>query len=101
VQLRRNPVPHLANAFADNLQRAAAALADHVVEPYVVTRQIVGQRLAAGRGFRLLFVDKQTALPFARKITVEMFQSERELIGIKQVGTAAELRTPQRLGGLF
>jgi len=49
----------------------------------------------------LLFVNEQTALPFARKITVEMFQSERELIGIKPVGTAAELRTPQRLGGLF
>jgi hypothetical protein len=49
----------------------------------------------------LLFVDKQTALLFGRKITVEVFQSERELIGIKPLGTAAELRTPQLLGGLF
>jgi hypothetical protein len=76
------------------MQRSAAAAADHVVdiEPHIVARQMVGQRLAMGGPFGLLVLDPGTALSGTGDIAVEVFKPEGELVGIETLGTTAKLR---------
>ena len=103
AQLRWYPVQHLAHALADHMQRAAATGAGHVVdiEPYILARQMVGQRFATGRSFGWLLLSRRTALLFAGEIAFDLFKSERKLIGIETLGTAAELRALQLLDDRF
>jgi hypothetical protein len=56
---------------------------------------MVGQRLAMGGSFGLLLLEPGTALVFAREIAVEILKAERQLIGIKALGTTTELRPLQ------
>jgi hypothetical protein len=93
AQLRGNPVQHLAHALADDMQRAATAVAGDVadIEPHILARQMIGQRLAMGRPFGSLLLDWRTALFFAGQIAVEIFEPERQLIRIEALGTEAEL----------
>ena len=104
AQLRRNPVEHLANAFPDDMQRAAAAGADHVVdiEPYIVAWQMVGQRLAMGGPFGLLVLDPRAALMGTGKIAVEVFKQmirRRDLALFDRgfCGSTGEKRSPEAL----
>src|SRR5207302_5526860 len=102
AQLTWYPVQHLADAFTDDMQRAPAAAAGCVVniEPHILARQMIGQRLAMGRPFGVLLLDPRTVL-FAREIAVEIFKPERKLFGIEALGTAAELRALQFLDARF
>ena len=86
-----------------HMKRAAAAGADHFVdiEPHIVARQMVGQRLAMGGPFGLLVLDPWTALLGTGDIAVEVFKPEGELVGIETLGTAAELRALQLLDDGF
>ena len=95
----RNPIQHLAHAFSDDMQRAAAAAADRAlnVEADLFARQMVGQRLATRGPFGLLLLAMRTLLFFAGKIAVDLFERERQLVGIKALGTAAKLRPLQLL----
>jgi hypothetical protein len=79
------------------MQRTATAGAGHVadIEPHVLARQMLRQRLAMGGSFGLLLLDPRTVLFFPGEIAIEIFKPERELIGIKALGTAAELRALQ------
>jgi hypothetical protein len=72
AQLCWNPVQHLAHAFPDDVQRTAAAGADHIVdiEPHIVAGQMVGQRLAIGGPFGLLVLDPRTAFMGTGEIAV-------------------------------
>src|SRR5579859_2758245 len=103
AQLRRNPVQHLAHALSDHMQRTTTAGAGHLIniEPHVLTWQMIGQRLAMGRPFSLLFLDPRTVLLFPGEIAVEILKPERQLIGIEALGTAAELRALQLLDDGF
>ena len=62
------------------------------IEPHILARQMVGQRLAMGRPFGWLLLDSRTVLPFAGQIAFEIFKPNRKLIGIEALGTATELR---------
>ena len=57
---------------------------------------MIGQRLAPGprlgRRFFRARVDRRTAFANARDIAVEVFESERHLVGIEGFGAASELR---------
>ena len=79
------------------MQRAAAAGADRVVyiDPHIFALQMVGQWLATRGPFCLLVLDLWTALVFAGEIAVEIFKSERQLVGIDAFRTAAELHSLQ------
>ena len=65
AKLGRNPVEHLADALADRMERATTArisrLAD--VEPHVLARQMIGQRLAVGWPPRWWSLDARYAFP--------------------------------------
>ncbi|UVK57268.1 hypothetical protein DBIPINDM_005826 [Mesorhizobium sp. AR02] len=76
------------------MQSAAAARADGAadVEQDVLSRQMIGQRLTMGWPLGRLFFDTGTALPDAGDIAIEVFQGERQLIGIEAFGAPAELR---------
>ena len=76
------------------MQRAAATGTNYVVdiEPHIVARQMVGQRLAMGGPFGLLVLDPRTTLMGAGEIALEVFKSEGELVGIETLGMAAKLR---------
>ena len=73
---RRNPIQHLAHAFADGMERAAAASARLAVdiEPDVLARQMIGQRFAPGlrlaRRFFHACLDRRMAFANARDIAV-------------------------------
>jgi hypothetical protein len=88
TKLRRHPVQHLADAFADGMERTTTTAADitGVGEHNVLTRQMIGQ----GFGFRTSVVglgdDYRTALPDAGNVAVEVFKRERQLIGIQAFG---------------
>lgn len=93
AKLRRNPVQHLADALANGVERAPAARAYLAIdiEPDILAWQMIGQRFAPGRRFARRFVrhriDRRAAFVNARNIAVEVFQSERHLIGIEALGT--------------
>ena len=97
AQLSRNPIQHLAHALSDDMQRAAAAAADHAlnVEADVFARQMAGQRLATRGPFGRLLLAMRTLLFFAGKIAVDLFERERQLVGIKALGPTAKLRPLQ------
>ena len=97
AKLSRNPIQHLAHALADDMQRAAAAAADRAlnVEADLFARQMIGQRLATRGPFGLLLLAMRTLLFFAGKIAVDLFERERQLVGIKALGTTAKLRPLQ------
>ncbi len=99
AQLRRHPVQHLADAFADGMERTAATAADITgnVERNVIARQVFGQRLAPRARFERVCCDGRTALPYAGNVAVEVFKRERQLIGIKSFGAPPELRPLQLL----
>jgi hypothetical protein len=94
AKLRRNPVEHLADALAHRMECATAPRTNRVadVELNVLAWQMIGQRLAMGWPLGWLFPDARTALPDAGDVAVEVFQRERQLIGIEALGAAAELR---------
>ena len=71
------------------------------IEPHIRARQMVGQRLAMGGSFGLLPLDLRTAPFFTGEIAVEILKPERQLIGIKALGTAADLRALQLLDDGF
>jgi hypothetical protein len=99
AQLRRNPIQHLAHALAHDMQRAAAIGADHAlnIDADLFARQMAGQRFATrGPLARLLFA-RRTLLLLAGEIAVDVFERERQLIGIKALGPTAKLRPLQRL----
>ena len=103
AKLSRNPIQHLAHAFSDDMQRAAAAAADRAlnVEADLFARQMVGQRLATRGPFGLLLLAMRTLLFFAGKIAVDLFERERQLVGIKALGTTAKLRPLQLFDNRF
>jgi hypothetical protein len=70
---------------------AAAARANRIAEAEqnVLARQMIGQRLAMGWPIGWLLLDARTALPDAGDIAVEVFQRERQLIGIKALRKSA------------
>ena len=80
------------------MQRAAAARARLAVdvEPNVLARQMIGQRLAPGprlgRRFFRACLDRRSAFANARDIAVEVLESERHLVWIEALGAASELR---------
>lgn len=84
----------IAHALADEMQRTAAARADSAadVEQDILARQMIGQRLAMGLPLDRRFACERTAFLDASDIGVEVFQRERELVGIELLGAAAELR---------
>jgi hypothetical protein len=99
AKLSRNPIQHLAHALSDDMQRAAAAAADRAlnVEPDLFARQMVGQRFATRRAVRRLAFAGRTLLFLAGEIAVDLFERERQLVGIKALGTTAKLRPLQLL----
>ena len=99
AQLRRNPIQHLAHALADDMQRAAAAAADHAlnIKADLFARQMARQRFATRGPFACLPFVTRTLLFFAGKIAVDLFERERQLVGIKALGTTAKLRPLQLL----
>jgi len=76
------------------MQCAATTRAGQVVdvEPHILARQMIGQRPAMGRPFGWRLLSRRTAPLFAGKIAFDLFESERKLIGIEALGSAAELR---------
>jgi len=99
AQPRRHPIQRLADTLSDHMQCAATTRAGHVVdiESHVLPRQMIGQRPALGRPFGWLLLSRRTALLFAGKIAFNLFKSERKLIRIEALGSAAELRALQLL----
>ena len=89
-----HPVQHLADALANAVQDTAAARTSVVrhVDHDLFARQMIGQRLAPWPLVGDLDVYVRTARFGAPDITIEIFQAEGELIRIKALGTAAELR---------
>jgi hypothetical protein len=81
------------------MQRATTTRASHAVdvEPHILPRQMVGQWLAMGTPFGLLLLDPRTVLFFAGEVTVEIFKSERQLIGIESLGATTELHSLELL----
>jgi hypothetical protein len=67
AQLRRNPIQHLAHALSDDMQRAAAAGAEHALnlEPDLFARQMAGQWFATRRPFPRLLFARRTLLLLA------------------------------------
>src|ERR1700737_2401141 len=94
TKLRRHPVQHLADAFADRMERTTATAAGITSdgEHNVLARQMIGQRFAFRASVVVLGDDDRTALPDAGNVAVEVFKRERQLIGIKAFGAAPELR---------
>ena len=98
AKLRRNPIQHLAHALADGMEPGPAASARQAVdiEPDVLARQMIGQRLAPGprlgRRFFHACLDRRTAFANARDIAVEVLESERHLVWIEALRAASELR---------
>lgn len=76
------------------LPRRRAVRADCAadIEQDVLTWQMIGQRFAMGLPLGRRLADERTALLEASNIGVEVFERERKLVGIKLLGTAAELR---------
>ena len=99
AQLRRNPIQHLAHALADDMQRTAAAAADYAlnIKADLFARQMARQRFATRGPFACLPFVTRTLLFFAGKIAVDLFERERQLVGIKALGTTAKLRPLQLL----
>jgi len=97
AQLRRNPVQHLAHAFPDDMQRAAAAGTIHIVdiEPYIVAWQMVRERLAMGGPFGSWALAPRAALMGTGEIAVEVFKPKGGLVGIETLGMATKLRALQ------
>ena len=81
------------------MQRAAAAAADHAlnIEADLFARQMARQRFATRGPFACLPFVTRTLLFFAGKIAVDLFERERQLVGIKALGTTAKLRPLQLL----
>ena len=104
TKLSRHPVQHLADALADQVKSAAAAAANLTfdIEPNVFTRQMIRQssasRLASSelrrRPSGWLFLD-------AGNVAVDIFQAERELVGIDALGAAPELHSLQLFDDRF
>ena len=81
------------------MQRAAAAGADHAlnIEADLFARQMAGQRFATRGPFACLLFVTRTLLLLAGEVAVDLFERERQLIGIKALGPTAKLRPLQRL----
>ena len=81
------------------MQRAAAAGADRAfdVEPDLFARQMVRQRFATRTPFARPAFRGADASPPAGEVAVDVFERERQLIGIKALGQTAKLRPLQRL----
>jgi hypothetical protein len=99
TKLRRHPVQHLTDAFADRMQRTTATAADIPgdSERNVLTRKMIRQRLAPRPRFERVCCDGRTALLDAGNVAVEIFKSERQLVGIQAFGATPELRSLQLL----
>jgi hypothetical protein len=81
AQLRRHPVQHLADAFADGMERTTTTAAEISgdIEPNVLARQMIGQRLAPRPRFERLCCNDRTAFLDAGDVAVEIFKRERQL----------------------
>ncbi|MGY4303362.1 hypothetical protein ACVIJ6_000605 [Bradyrhizobium sp. USDA 4369] len=96
AKLRRDPIQHLADALADQMESSATAATNPVlhVRQDVFAWQMIGQRTISRRSFcfwsdlRLRFLD-------ATNITVEILKTECKLIGIEALEAAAELHSLQ------
>ena len=97
AQLRRNPIQHLAHALANDAQRAAAAAAGHAfnIEADILALQMIGQWFATRGPFDRLLFATRTLLFLTGDIAVDLFERERQLIGIEALGTTAKLRPLQ------
>ncbi len=76
------------------MQRATAAAAGLTIDvkQNVLARQMVGKRLAPRWCLGRLRYNGRPAFLNAADIAVDIFQSERELVGIKAFGATPELR---------
>ena len=103
AQLRRYPVQHFADAFADGMERTTTTAADISgdVEPNVLARQMTGQWFAPRPRFERIRCDGRTALSDAGDVGLEVFKGERQLIGIQAFGATPELRPLQLLDDQF
>ena len=99
AQFSWNPIQHLAHALSNDMQRAAAAAADRVlnVDADVFALQMVGQRFATRGPLAGLLFARAALLLLAGEVAVDLFERERQLIGIKALGPTSELRPLQRL----
>src|SRR5215470_12757541 len=93
TKLRRHPIQHLADAFADRVQLTATASADRRadLDPDLFTRQMIGERLAPR--LSVIRSGPRLLLGFsARFVGLNFLQSKRKLIGIDALGPAPKLR---------
>ena len=99
ARLRRYPVQHLADAFADGVKRTTTTVADISadIEHYVLARQMIGERLAPRPNLGLVCCDDRTALLDAGNVAVEVFKRKRQLIVIEAFGATPELGSLQLL----
>jgi hypothetical protein len=91
-ELRRHPVQHLADAFTDRVERAAATRARRRrgVEHDLPARPIRGKRLAPWPAALWLSRGLLRGLG-ARFVGLQVLQSEGKLIGINAFGSTAVL----------
>ena len=89
-------VEHLADRLADDMERAAAAGADALIniDGHIFARQMVRKSLPMWRGLRTDIVCRccRMARLQARNIGVEVFQSESKLVAIDLFRAPSELR---------
>src|SRR5262249_30753871 len=90
---RRHPIQHRADALSDRMQFTATAGADRRVgvDPDLFTRQMIGERLAPRLSI-LRFGTKPQRSFSARFVGLNVLQSERKLVGIDALGSAAKPR---------
>src|SRR6516225_829532 len=95
-KLCRHEVEHLADRLADDMERAAAAGADALIniDGDIFARQMVGKSLPMWRRLRTDIVCRRgwMARLQARNIGVEVFQSESKLVAIDPFRAPSELR---------
>jgi hypothetical protein len=95
-QPRRHEVEHLADRLADNMERAAAAGTDLLIniDRHVFARQMVGKSLPACRSLRTDIPRRCCRMVHlqAGNIGVEVFQSESKLVAIDAFRAPSELR---------
>ena len=95
-QPRRDKIEHLVDRLADDMERAAAAGADALIniDGHIFARQMVRKSLPMWRGLRTDIVCRccRMARLQARNIGVEVFQSESKLVAIDPFRAPSELR---------
>jgi hypothetical protein len=89
----RHPVQHLADAFADGMQRTTTTAADITadVEHNVLAREMIGQRFAFRSSAVGLGDGYRTALPDAGNAAVEVFKREYRMNGLSVLQPKVEV----------